>query len=622
MSTLKDYTNAIEQPLVGEVIPALTAPEGYFLCDGSIVSQNSYSNLYSQVGLLPTFTSLIPYPRFTTTLFNITHGNGTYVSVGASGSILTSSNGILWTVRNASTHGGDINGVTYQNGLFVYGGTKGAIATSTDAITWTARTSGTTSTITSLIYGNGVFVYAGANGAIATSTDAITWTARTSGTTSTINRLIYDNGLFVYGGNGGVLRTSTDAITWTARTSGTTSNIFALTYGNGLYIYAGNGGVLRTSTDAITWTARTSGVTTTIFSLNYGQGLYVYGTTAGIIRTSSNGITWTARTPSSLSFPQFRSIVYANGLFVIVGTIGCIKSSSNGILWLERSITTSTTVTRLAYGNGTYVYIGDTQHNIRVSTDTENWISVGTGINNTTATLDDIVYGNEIFLYRASSNYYGTSLDGITWTAYLLTVPESVRVLSYGNGLFIRGGANGTLATSSNGITWTARTSNGNTTDSIRFVEYVNGLYYYGQRGILGKSSNSITWTSNNIPDTIIPYSMTYGNGIYLIAGSGGYATSIDTVNWTSYTLEITDGDIDTKVEYNNGIFFSYVGISRDAINWYAIGNLVKPKIINNLLFSTSLSVFAKSEIYNYNIINDFKLPEINSSQIKYYIKY
>jgi hypothetical protein len=181
----------------------------YLACDGSIVSQTTYPNLFSQVGLLE--------------------------------------NGLdNWTQRNPQTTGA-ISALTYGDNLYVYAGASGVLATSTNAITWTARTSGTTSAINALTYGDNLYVYAGNGGVLATSTDAITWTARTSGTANAINALTYGNNLYVYGGAGGALATSTDAITWTVRTSGTTSFINALTYGDNLYVYAGLGGLLATA---------------------------------------------------------------------------------------------------------------------------------------------------------------------------------------------------------------------------------------------------------------------------------------------------------------------------------------------------------------------------------------
>ena len=58
-----------------------------------------------------------------------------FVSVGNSGTILTSSDGISWTKRTSGKWE-YLNGVTYGNGLFVTDGNSGTILTSPDGNTW------------------------------------------------------------------------------------------------------------------------------------------------------------------------------------------------------------------------------------------------------------------------------------------------------------------------------------------------------------------------------------------------------------------------------------------------------------------------------------------------------
>ena len=104
-----------------------------------------------------------------------------FVSVGNSGTILTSSDGILWTKRTSGKWE-YLSGVTYGNGLFVtVGSLSGIILTSPDGNSWTKRTSGTSKYLRGVTSGNGLFVTVGFLGTILTSPDGITWTERTSG---------------------------------------------------------------------------------------------------------------------------------------------------------------------------------------------------------------------------------------------------------------------------------------------------------------------------------------------------------------------------------------------------------------------------------------------------------
>jgi hypothetical protein len=69
-------------------------------------------------------------------------GNNMFITVGDYGTLLTSADGVAWTLQNSGdTH--HLFGVGYGNGTFVAVGTVGTILTSSDGATWTKRTSGT-----------------------------------------------------------------------------------------------------------------------------------------------------------------------------------------------------------------------------------------------------------------------------------------------------------------------------------------------------------------------------------------------------------------------------------------------------------------------------------------------
>ena len=278
--------------------------QNYLKCDGSVLAQSTYPELYQSIGLIPSgLNSWIQRSSGTTSQINT-------------------------LVHNAVD-------------TYVYAGSGGVLRTSTDTVTWTTRTSGTINAINSLLYANGLFVYGANSGVLSTSTDGITWTARTTGTTQAIASLGYGNGLYIFGGNSGVLSTSTDGITWTARTSNTTGIIGTITYINGIYFYGASNGNLRTSTDGITWTVRTSGTTISIRSIVYGNGLYLYTGSGRALGTSTDGITWTPQYNLAASTISFMSTIYDNGLFISVpGTAGTknIYTSTDGINWYDRPL--------------------------------------------------------------------------------------------------------------------------------------------------------------------------------------------------------------------------------------------------------------------------------------------
>ena len=111
--------------------------------------------------------------------------------------------------------------ITYTSELnmFVTVGDSGLILTSSDGINWISRTSGIASRLWSITYSSelNMFVTVGNEGIILTSNDGINWTSRTSGVNIWLNSITYSSELnmFVTVGGGGIILTSNDGINWT-----------------------------------------------------------------------------------------------------------------------------------------------------------------------------------------------------------------------------------------------------------------------------------------------------------------------------------------------------------------------------------------------------------------------
>ena len=103
---------------------------------------------------------------------DIAYYNKTYVRVGCSGSIYTSSNLDNWTKRN-STVKDKLVGITYGKGQFVVTGDNGVILTSKNGTTWTKQNSGTTSYLIRSRYAAGMYIAVGYNGTILQSLDGV-----------------------------------------------------------------------------------------------------------------------------------------------------------------------------------------------------------------------------------------------------------------------------------------------------------------------------------------------------------------------------------------------------------------------------------------------------------------
>jgi hypothetical protein len=147
----------------------------------------------------------------TRNLWGAAYGNGLWVAVGQSfsssiGAYITSGDGITWA--NHSFSSANLRNIAFGGGTFVIVGDSGYLASSTTGLAWTRRGSGTAGTIYGVGYGDGYFAAVGTGGYLATSPDGITWTVRNSGTSTTLNRIAYGGGTFVATGSGGLLMQS------------------------------------------------------------------------------------------------------------------------------------------------------------------------------------------------------------------------------------------------------------------------------------------------------------------------------------------------------------------------------------------------------------------------------
>ena len=115
---------------------------------------------------------------------------------------MTSPDGISWTA-GASVPSGNYYGIKYAGGTFVAVGGSGKLMTSTDGSTWASQSSPAGNTSNSwrgITYGDGRFVAvadAGGDSRVMTSTDGITWTGATAPSTNRWYSVTYANNIFV-----------------------------------------------------------------------------------------------------------------------------------------------------------------------------------------------------------------------------------------------------------------------------------------------------------------------------------------------------------------------------------------------------------------------------------------
>ncbi len=267
--------------------------------------------------------------------YGMTYGNGTFVTVGAFGAILTSPDGVAWTSQT-SGYKYHLYGAGFGNNTFVAVGALGTILTSWDnGVTWKLRKTPkgypAFEEFCGVAYGNGKFVVVGADGRILTSSDnGAAWVdpfwPYWSPTTNWLFGAAYGNGTFVSVGAYGTVLTSSDAISWYPENSGTSLHLMSVAYGNGTFVAVGESGTILSSIDGVNWSPQISGITDWLRGIAYANGYFVAVGDAGTILISPDGMNWAPPLHSFDNSYDLEAVTYDTNqsAFAAVGGYGII----------------------------------------------------------------------------------------------------------------------------------------------------------------------------------------------------------------------------------------------------------------------------------------------------------
>jgi hypothetical protein len=268
------------------------------------------------------------------TIITSLDGQVTVISTNTDGTLATnlvSTLGISWQAVLPRPTTNDLQGVTVFNNQVVVSGGSGTILTSSNALVWQAQKTPTTSFLSSLEPFPGGLVAVGRGGTILTSPDAVRWTARSTHTTNWIYRVRYLGGKLIATGQNGTILTSTDGAVWSAQNSGSSHWLNDVQWIDNLYFVVGDQGTVLTSPDASTWTDRGTITRKSLFGAANDSGMLVtVGTEGVILRTQVVPFDTPVTIMSYPTRPQ-------DSVFLFAGRIGqrfTLDRSTNLSSWL------------------------------------------------------------------------------------------------------------------------------------------------------------------------------------------------------------------------------------------------------------------------------------------------
>jgi len=530
-----------------------------------------------------------PWPQGNA-LNGVSWQQGQFVAVGDRGTVLTSSDGVNWTLRETDIHTA-LHGVASNGKLWVVVGSNGAILTSSDGLKWSAMTAANGFSLMAVASNGTQFVAVGYQGTVLTSSDGVIWETCDVSLSSYFNTVIWDGQEFVVPVPQSGQITSVDGRHWVNH------KFTQLDYVNGLatngsrwvaagknistnprpWFYSPEPG-LYTSADGDSWTA-CNGASNDMAGIGWGSNQFAGVGSIGVILTSVDGVTWTNQ--SSPTRYDLTAVVWGGGQWATVGGYGTVLTSSDGIQWTDRTQdrsglanrdpsgtqfhlvhngsygTWAKGLTGLAWNGSLVVAVGPAGA-ILTSADGTAWASHS--LDNDQVDFNGIAVNENRFVAVGTGGIY-TSPDGEKWTKG--DCSGCFSGIMWTGGQFVAVGSGGIVATSPDGLTWTNHGfTSGTLNDLLAVTAGAGQIVAGGKNGVILTSTDGATWTQHNAGSnqdsskenfTSIAWS---GKQFIALAASGKMIASPDGVTWTQINPDIQYARL-TSIQWAHGQFIA-----------------------------------------------------------------
>jgi hypothetical protein len=492
-----------------------------------------------------------------------------------------------WRWVQPRPQGNDLHEVAFGNGRFVAVGDFGTLLISTNGIEWSSTNLNNLNLI-GVSFGNGTFVALTREGPVYRSTDGLTWAQAHLPPFARGVKFVNDR-FVIYGSR---VLSSANGVTWIDHGTSPREGV-GLAAGNGRYLMPASstyGGIL-VSTNLSDWAVSSLGGYYLFYGVAYGNGVFVFSGGAGAFLTQDGTNFW-----DESEVDQFGQVGFLNGLFYALGNE--IQRSPDGTNWSQVSAGYLPPLTSGAYGNGTYVAVGN-GGTIAFSPNGQNWTRLFEQGNQA---VRDLVYGNGRYVMITQDRIW-TSFDGEAWMKLESIQGEQFSDVIWANGTFVIADEGGALLASSNGTDWTHIATDGYPStiahDGERFVaagdrsvvlytnafgyrrisspalNYVNGIAFGGGSYVIASgyegllvSSNAVDWRTvhNGGFDSVV-----YQNGRFVAVGWGVAYVSSNGLAWTTHP--VPDGNAIGGITFGGGTFVvsafdGRIATSTNGQNW------------------------------------------------------
>lgn len=281
-------------------------------------------------------------------LLNVAWGGGQWVGVGTNGMVLTSPDGIQWTSRQR-VNTNHLFGIVWNGSRWVAVGNAGTVLTSVNGIDWSniGTGIGVGENLLRVSWSAPLQKFAAvssSSGTVYTSSNGLSWSgfdtfnSSNNNITGYISDIAWGRDVFVAPFNwtsaspaqGVILRVSTVGIPpWEARRIYASNFLYGAAWNGSRFMLVGASGKVFVSTDGAAWSTNVNIPTGTVPGAGplYGVagagsewiavGVDSLGSAGKIFSSTSNGVAWTQE--ESLPSQGLSRVVWGNGQFLAIG---------------------------------------------------------------------------------------------------------------------------------------------------------------------------------------------------------------------------------------------------------------------------------------------------------------
>ena len=452
-------------------------------------------------------------------------------------------------------------GITFGDNTFVAVGQTGAIRTSSDnGSSWDNGTSGTTKYFNEVVYGDSTFIAVGESGKIITSSDnGSSWDNSTQAiTTAQLTGVAFGDDVGIAVASTDILRSRNDnGSNWVQ--SNSMDDVYDVVFGNrtasgevatcGTITHGGDHDNDNYTSVALSGgsgsgaqaTVIVSGDNVTSVSITKGgTGLYQIGDVLTIDNATIGGDDNATIRVATVSGD------HVNDTYDSVALSGGSGSGAQATVIVSGGYVTSVSIT--PGGTGLY-QIGDvlTIDNAKTGGDDNATCRVATVTAiNATCKVATVTVTSKVFVGVGNDGKvcYSTNYkdNTETWSCPQEIVDDKqLYGIAYGNNKFIAVGESGTVIRSDNGTNWTENLSgNSNTSANLYSIAFGNDRFVaVGRYAVIVITDNGTRFTLTET--NYIFNDISFGNGVFVAVGSGE-------IIYTSTGGGLADGDTWTKV--------------------------------------------------------------------------